>query len=102
MMAQPSSSIARCGASGGRFAGGPAFLRRAIEARLLDRLDDTAGPLGGCLCGRADGVLAEALRGRAVVERVVAADELSRPFVTSGLTTIDEESCLRAIELGRS
>ncbi len=60
-----------------RFAGGTDFLRRAIEERLLDRLDDIRKPLGRVLLlGAQDGGLARALRKRPGVERVVVADEL--------------------------
>lgn len=60
-----------------RFTGGPDFLRRAIEERLLDRLDDIKRPLGRVLVlGSQDGGLAGALRRRPGVERVVTADEL--------------------------
>ncbi|MEZ5866955.1 MAG: hypothetical protein R3D25_23805, partial [Geminicoccaceae bacterium] len=46
-----------------RFAGGPDFLRRAIEERLLDRLDDIRRPLGRVLVlGAQDGGLAAAVR----------------------------------------
>jgi SAM-dependent methyltransferase len=76
-----------------RFIGGPDFLRRAIEARLLDRLDDIARPLGRVLVlGAQDGLLATAVRERPGVDGIVAADELPRqaggadPFVL-----IDEE-----------
>lgn len=60
-----------------RFAGGPDFLRRAIEERLLDRLDDIRRPLGRVLVlGAQDGRLAAGLRARPGVEAVVTADEL--------------------------
>jgi SAM-dependent methyltransferase len=63
-----------------RFAGGPDFLRRAIEARLLDRLDDVARPLGRVLVlGAQDGALAAAVRARPGVDGIVAADELPPP-----------------------
>ena len=75
-----------------RFAGGPDFLRRAIEARLLDRLDDIARPLGRVLVlGAQDGGLAAALRGRAGVESVVSADELPVAGAGSLSVVIDEE-----------
>ncbi|MCB1992000.1 MAG: methyltransferase domain-containing protein [Geminicoccaceae bacterium] len=61
-----------------RFAGGPDFLRRAIEERLLDRLDDIRTPLGRVLVlGAQDGGLADAIRGRPGVDAVVTADELA-------------------------
>ena len=74
-----------------RFAGGPDFLRRAIEARLLDRLDDIARPLGRVLVlGAQDGTLATAVRARAGVESVISADEL--PLAAGGPSlVIDEE-----------
>jgi NADH dehydrogenase [ubiquinone] 1 alpha subcomplex assembly factor 5 len=75
-----------------RFAGGPDFLRRAIEARLLDRLDDIARPLGRVLVlGAQDGALAAAVRGRAGVDFVVAADELAWPAAGGPSVLVDEE-----------
>ena len=76
-----------------RFAGGPDFLRRAIEERLLDRLDDIRRPLGRVLVlGAQDGLLAARLRERPGVDAVVTADELGRPFVaTDPDVVIDEE-----------
>ena len=60
-----------------RFNGGADFLRRTIEERLLDRLDDIKRPLGRVLVlGAQDGGLARALRGRLGIERIVVADEL--------------------------
>jgi NADH dehydrogenase [ubiquinone] 1 alpha subcomplex assembly factor 5 len=65
-----------------RFAGGPDFLRRAIEERLLDRLDDIRRPLGRVLVlGAQDGEMASALRQRPGVASVVTADEIGRPHV---------------------
>lgn len=59
-----------------RFQQGPDFLRRAIEERLLDRLDDVRRPLGRVLVlGAQDGGLARAIAARSGVERVVTADE---------------------------
>lgn len=70
-----------------RFASGPDFLRRAIEERLLDRLDDIRRPHGRVLVlGAQDGGLAAALHGRPGVERVVTADEVGPVDVV-----IDEE-----------
>lgn len=60
-----------------RFAGGPDFVRRAIEERLLDRLDDLRRPLGRVLVlGAQDGGLAAALRQRVGIDAVFTADEL--------------------------
>jgi SAM-dependent methyltransferase len=76
-----------------RFRGGPDFLRRAIEARLLDRLDDIARPLGRVLVlGAQDGALATAVRERPGVDGIVAADELPRPHDgAEPFVLIDEE-----------
>lgn len=78
-----------------RFAGGPDFLRRAIEERLLDRLDDIRRPLGRVLVlGAQDGALAAALRRRPGVEGVVTADELGRPHVPVDPDVIIDEELL--------
>lgn len=75
-----------------RFAGGPDYLRRAIEERLLDRLDDISRPLGRVLVlGAQDGVLAARLRRRPGVELVVTADELLWPAGGGPSLLIDEE-----------
>lgn len=76
-----------------RFAGGPDFLRRAIEERLLDRLDDIRRPLGRVLVlGAQDGELAAVLRQRPGVALVVTADEIARPHVpVDPDVLIDEE-----------
>lgn len=76
-----------------RFAGGPDFLRRAIEERLLDRLDDIRRPLGRVLVlGAQDGALATALRQRPDANLLVAADELARPALpVDPDVLIDEE-----------
>lgn len=69
-------------------------MRRAIEARLLDRLDDVRRPLGRVLVlGAQDGDLAHALRQRAGVTQVVTADELVWPSGAGPSVVIDEE-CL--------
>lgn len=78
-----------------RFAGGPDFLRRAIELRLLDRLDDITRPLGRVLVlGAQDGALAAALGRRSGVELVVAADELLPPCRGAGAALVIDEELL--------
>jgi len=78
-----------------RFAGGPDFLRREIEDRLLDRLDDIRRPLGRILVlGAQDGVLAARLRQRPGVDMVVSADELARPFVALDPDVVVDEEVL--------
>lgn len=78
-----------------RFAGGPDFLRRAIEERLLDRLDDIRRPLGRVLVlGAQDGELAAALRQRPGVEGVVTADEVERPYVPVDPDVVVDEELL--------
>ncbi len=78
-----------------RFAGGPDFLRRVIEDRLLDRLDDIRRPLGRVLVlGAQDGALATALRQRPGVEWVVTADELGRPHVPVDPDVLVDEELL--------
>lgn len=70
-----------------RFADGPAYLRRAVEERLLDRLDDLRRPLGRVLVlGAQDGILGRTLRQRPGVTAVVTADEVRPADVI-----IDEE-----------
>ncbi len=78
-----------------RFAGGPDFLRREIEDRLLDRLDDIRRPLGRVLVlGAQDGVLAARLRERPGVDMVVSADELTRPCAAGGPDVVVDEEVL--------
>lgn len=78
-----------------RFAGGPDFLRREIEDRLLDRLDDIRRPLGRVLVlGAQDGVLAARLRERPGVDMVVSADELARPCVAVDPDVMVDEEAL--------
>lgn len=78
-----------------RFAGGPDFLRRAIEERLLDRLDDLRRPLGRVLVlGAQDGSLAAALRRRSDVACVVTADEVGEPGLPGSPDVIVDEELL--------
>jgi len=78
-----------------RFAGGPDFLRRAIEERLLDRLDDIRRPLGRVLVlGAQDGELAAAVRQRPGVDHVVTADEVGRPHVPLDPDVLADEELL--------
>jgi SAM-dependent methyltransferase len=78
-----------------RFAGGPDFLRRAIEERLLDRLDDIRRPLGRVLVlGAQDGALAAAVRQRPGVDSVVTADEVGRPHVPVDPDVLVDEELL--------
>lgn len=78
-----------------RFAGGPDFLRRAIEEGLLDRLDDIRRPLGRVLVlGAQDGKLAAAVRQRPGVEGVVTADEIGRPYLPVDPDVLADEEFL--------
>ncbi len=78
-----------------RFAGGPDYLRRAIDDRLLDRLGDIRRPLGRVLVlGAQDGRLAAALRAWPGVELVVTADELGRPHVPVDPDVLVDEELL--------
>jgi NADH dehydrogenase [ubiquinone] 1 alpha subcomplex assembly factor 5 len=75
-----------------RFAAGPDYLRRAIETRLLDRLDDIVRPLGRVLVlGAQDGALAEALGRRPGVTGVVTADEIAWSSGDGPSVLLDEE-----------
>jgi SAM-dependent methyltransferase len=78
-----------------RFAGGPDFLRRAIEERLLDRLDDIRRPLGRVLVlGAQDGALAALLRARPGVDLVVTADEIGAPWADAPPDVLIDEELL--------